>query len=43
MTAARQFHGELALVTGVGAWLRSSSASFVTGHTLPVDGGFLVP
>ena len=43
MTAARQFNGEPALVTGADAWLRSSGASFVTGDTLPVDGGFLVP
>lgn len=43
MTAATRFHGEVALVTGAGAWLCSSSASFVTRHTLPVDGGFLAP
>jgi NAD(P)-dependent dehydrogenase (short-subunit alcohol dehydrogenase family) len=24
-------------------WLCSKGASFTTGHTLPVDGGFLIP
>jgi NAD(P)-dependent dehydrogenase (short-subunit alcohol dehydrogenase family) len=28
-------------VTGAVLWLCSDSASFVTGHALPVDGGFL--
>ena len=24
-------------------WLCSKAASFTTGHTLPIDGGFLIP
>ena len=24
-------------------WLCSKGASFTTGHTFPVDGGFLIP
>ena len=35
--------GTAAEVADAVVWLCSSSASFVTGHTLPVDGGFLVP
>ena len=35
--------GTAAEVAEAVVWLCSSGASFVTGHTLPVDGGFLVP
>jgi NAD(P)-dependent dehydrogenase (short-subunit alcohol dehydrogenase family) len=30
-------------VANAAVWLCSQGASFVTGHTLPVDGGFLIP
>jgi NAD(P)-dependent dehydrogenase (short-subunit alcohol dehydrogenase family) len=30
-------------VANAAVWLCSKGASFITGHTLPVDGGFLIP
>jgi NAD(P)-dependent dehydrogenase (short-subunit alcohol dehydrogenase family) len=35
--------GEADEVAQAIVWLCSANASFVTGHVLPVDGGFLVP
>lgn len=35
--------GDPAEIAHGAAWLLSDQASFVTGVTLPIDGGFLVP
>ncbi len=35
--------GQLEEIAAGAPWLLSNQASFVTGMTLPIDGGFLVP